>query len=183
MLDVPQIVLHLEGHTHPVRDLAEFWFPRAQGNMPNILTMDDTVRSRMITSPFVSCTGSYHCVSCQGVFKVWDLVPVRAGQATCLMTIRLDMLTGVMCPEAFAFMGSTCTILTGRNRLQLFSVREFVLETVDLMLCVIWPLMYFLQPNAVSDADVIPIASVYNPLTMRFVTGVDSSFRVCTMCT
>jgi hypothetical protein len=58
----------------------------------------------------------------QGTFKIWDLVPVRAGVAHCLMSFRLPGLTGPMAPEAFAFRGDTSAILAGRARLMMFMV-------------------------------------------------------------
>ena len=59
----------------------------------------------------------------QGTFKIWDLVPARAGVAFCLMSIRLPSLTGAMTPEAFAFKGDTSAIVAGRSRLHMFMVR------------------------------------------------------------
>jgi hypothetical protein len=44
MSSLGQIVMKLSGHSHPVRHMSEFWFPKGEHLPPNILTIDDEVR-------------------------------------------------------------------------------------------------------------------------------------------
>lgn len=59
---------------------------------------------------------------CQGTFKVWDLIPARAGVAHCLMSFRMEGLTGVLAPEQFDFIPQSYGVLTGNHKLGHFKV-------------------------------------------------------------
>jgi hypothetical protein len=111
----------------------------------------------------------------QGTFKVWDLVPARAGVAHCLMSFRLEGLTGVLAPEQFDFIPYSCGILTGNHKLGHYKVR-----TAGAVLCVaVLSIGCSPQPVFVSDTKVVPLFARYNPLQMKFMTAAEGSLRVC----